>query len=199
MIVIGLTGSVGMGKSTTAELFRQEGVPVFDADAAVHALYRDEAVAPVEAAFPGVVRDGAVDRVKLAMRVVGDLRAMQRLEDIVHPLVKMKREAFLVAAHAAGHPVAVLDIPLLFETGGDSDVDVTLVVTAPESVQKARVLGRPDMTEERFAAILAHQMPDEIKRRRADYVIDTGAGLDAARAAVRALLARLRTTDTNRV
>jgi len=181
-----------MGKSTTAQIFRELGVPVHDADAAVHALYGAEGVAPVETAFPGVTQGGRIDRTLLGARVLGDEAAMKRLEAIVHPLVHAREKAFLEAAETAGAPIAVLDIPLLFETGGENRVDAVLVVSAPESVQRARVLARPGMTEEKFAAILARQVPDSEKRRRADHVIDTGHGLDRARAAVAALLDELR-------
>lgn len=188
---LGLTGSIGMGKSTTAALFRDEGVPVHDADAAVHAIYAQEGVAPVEAAFPGVAVEGRIDRARLGARVLGDDAAMKRLEAIVHPLVRAREAAFLDEAARAGARVAVLDIPLLYETGAQGRVDAVLVVSAPKSVQEERVLARPGMTREKFAAILARQMPDAEKRRRADHVIDTGRGIEAARAAVRALLARL--------
>jgi dephospho-CoA kinase len=188
MIVLGLTGSIGMGKSTTAAMFRAAGVPVHDSDAVVHALYRGAAVAPVEAAFPGVTRAGAIDRALLSQRVLGDGAAMARLEAIVHPLVAQAREAFLAEARRAGARIAVLDVPLLFETGGDALVDAVVVVTADASVQKARVLARPGMTEERFAAILARQTPDSEKRRRAHFLIDTGHGLEAARRQVEDVL-----------
>lgn len=191
MIVLGLTGSIGMGKSTTAQMFREAGVPVFDADEAVHALYQGEAVPAVEAVFPGVTRDGAIDRDRLRARVVGDPAALRRLEALVHPLVHARRDAFLQRARRRGAAVAVLDIPLLFETGGAAAVDRVVVVSADEAVQKARVLARPGMTEARFSAILARQLPDAVKRSRADHVIDTGAGIEAARAAVAALLAGL--------
>ncbi len=191
MIILGLTGSIGMGKSTTARLFREADVPVFDADAAVHALYAGEAVAAVEAMFPGVLRAGAVDRAVLRDRVVDDGAALRRLEAIVHPLVAARREAFLDDARRAGHPVVVLDIPLLFETGGDAGVDRIVVVSAPESVQKARVLARPGMTEAAFSAMLAKQVPDAEKRRRAHHLIDTGAGIEVARAQVEAVLRSL--------
>lgn len=188
MIVLGLTGSIGMGKSTTAAMFRAAGAPVHDSDAAVHALYRGPAVAPVEAAFPGVVRDGAIDRTLLSPRVLGDPAAMARLEAIVHPLVAADRETFLAAARKAGARVAVLDVPLLFETGGQALVHAVVVVTADAAVQKARVLARQGMTEERLAAILARQTPDSDKRRRAHFLIDTGRGLDAARHQVAGVL-----------
>ncbi len=191
MIVVGLTGSVGMGKSTTAAMFAREGAPVFDADAAVHALYRGAATAPVAAAFPGTVVDGAVDRVALGRQVMDDPEALARLEAVVHPLVRAERAAFLARARAAGAPVAVLDIPLLYETGGEAEVDAVVLASAPAAVQKARVMARPGMTAARFAAIMARQMPDAEKRRRARFVIETGDGLDAAAAEVRAVLAAL--------
>ena len=191
MIVIGLTGSVGMGKSTTAALFADEGVPVFDADAAVHRLYRGRAVAPVEAAFAGVTRDGAIDREALASRVVHDAAAMKELETIVHPLVREERQAFLDQARRDGARCVVLDIPLLFETGGGSDVDVVVLASAPADVQKARVLARPGMSEAKFEAILAKQMPDAEKRMRSRFIIETGHGLDDARRQVREVIAAL--------
>ncbi len=189
---LGLTGSIGMGKSTTAQIFREAGVPVHDADAAVHALYGAEGAAPVEAAFPGVVVDGRVDRALLGARVFGNDEAMKRLEAIVHPLVRAREKAFLDQAAEAGEPIAVLDIPLLYETGAQGRVDAVLVVTAPEEVQRARVMARPGMSDETFAAILARQMPDAEKRRRADFVLDTSQGLDPARAVVAELLHQLR-------
>ncbi|QFR33930.1 dephospho-CoA kinase [Ancylobacter sp. TS-1] len=189
---LGLTGSIGMGKSTTAGIFRDFGVPVHDADAAVHALYGAEGVAPVEAAFPGVTVGGRIDRTLLGARVLGDEAAMKRLEAIVHPLVRAREQDFLARAAASGEDIAVLDIPLLFENGTQGRVDAVVVVTAPETVQRARVLSRPGMTEAKFAAILSRQVPDSEKCRRADYVIDTGHGLDHARAEVAALLDRLR-------
>ncbi|WP_029351741.1 dephospho-CoA kinase [Bosea sp. 117] len=188
---LGLTGSIGMGKSTTAALFREFGVPVHDADAAVHAIYEAEGVAPVEAAFPGVAVEGRIDRARLGTQVFGDDAAMKRLEAIVHPLVRAREAAFLVGAARDGAPIAVLDIPLLFETGARERVDAVVVVSAPESVQRARVLARPGMTDEKFAAILTRQMPDSEKRRRADFIIDTGSGIEAARAQVGELLAAL--------
>ena len=191
MIVVGLTGSVGMGKSTTARLFAAEDIPVFDSDAAVHALYRERAVAPVAAAFPGVVRDGAIDREALGRAVIGEPEAMKRLESIVHPLVRDDREAFLAAQRGRGAAIAVLDIPLLFETSADRDVDVIVVVSAPEPVQKTRVMERPGMTEARFAAILAKQLPDAEKRQRAQFVIETGHGIEDAARQVREVIAAL--------
>jgi dephospho-CoA kinase len=186
--VLGLTGSIGMGKSTTARFFAEAGVPVHDADAVVHQLYEGEAVPAIEAAFPATTADGRVDRARLSERVVGDEAAMRRLEVIVHPLVRAAEERFLAAAEARGVPVAVLDIPLLFETGGDARVDAVVVVSAPADVQRARALERPGMTEQKFSAIAAKQMPDAEKRRRADFVVDSSRGFDSARAQVRAIL-----------
>jgi dephospho-CoA kinase len=191
LILLGLTGSVGMGKSTTAAMFSARGVPVFDSDAAVHRLYRGEAVAPVEAAFTGVIRGDAIDREALSRRVIGDPTAMKRLETIVHPLVRAERERFVVAAREAGARLVVLDVPLLYETGSDGEVDAVVLVSAPLAVQKARVLARPGMTAARFAAILARQMPDAAKRRRARFVIETGDGLEAAERQVEAVIAVL--------
>ena len=188
MFILGLTGSLGMGKSTTARFFAEEGVPVHDADAVVHRLYEGEAVAAIEAAFPGTTGAGKVDRNKLAARVLGDAAALQRLEAIVHPLVHDAERRLLAEAQARGEKVAVLDIPLLFETGGDRRVDAVVVVSAPPEVQRARVLARPGMTIEKLEAILAKQMPDAEKRRRADFVVDTSQGFDGARAQVRAIL-----------
>lgn len=181
MLVIGLTGSIGMGKSTTADMFRAAGAPVQDADAVVHALYRGAAIAPVEAAFPGVTTAAGVDRDKLGRRVLGDAAALKRLEAIVHPLVRAERGRFVAKARAAGARCAVLDIPLLFETGGEAAVDLVVVVSAAPVIQRARVLARPGMTGDKLAQILARQMPDGDKRKRAHVVIDTGSGLDAAR------------------
>lgn len=189
MIVLGLTGSIGMGKSTTAGMFRDEGVPVHDSDEAVHRLYAGKAAALVEEAFPGTTADGTVDRERLAARVVGDPAALRRLEAIVHPLVREDAAEFIARCRSAGAPIVVLDIPLLFETGGRGRVDRVVVVTAPAGIQRQRVLARPGMTVEKFEAILARQVPDADKRRMADYVIDTGEGLEAARRAVRAIVA----------
>jgi dephospho-CoA kinase len=189
MFILGLTGSVGMGKSVTARFFAEEGVPVHDADAVVHRLYEGEAVTAIEAAFPGTTADGKVDRAKLGARVLGDTAALKRLEAIVHPLVHEAERRLLADAKTRGEKVAVLDIPLLFETGGDERVDAVVVVSAPAQVQRARVLERPGMTVEKLEAILAKQMPDAEKRRRADFVVDTSKGFDAARAEVRAILA----------
>lgn len=177
-----------MGKSTTAALFRAAGAPVHDSDAAVHALYRGAAVAPVEAAFPGVTRDGAIDRALLSPRVLGDDAAMKRLEAIVHPLVAGERDAFLARARASAARVCVLDIPLLLETGGERLARAVAVVTAPFSVQRQRVLAREGMTAERFEAILARQTPDAEKRRRAHFLIDSSRGVEAARAQVEGIL-----------
>lgn len=190
MIVLGLTGSIGMGKSTTTAMFAEEGALVWNADDAVHRLYArgGAAVEAVEAAFPGVTVDGAVDRARLADALGRDDQAFRRLEAIVHPLVLQGRLDDLGAARARGVKLAVLDIPLLFETGGEMAVDAVVVVTAPPEVQAARVLARPGMTRERFEAILERQTPDAEKRRRADFVVDTGQGLDAARARVREIV-----------
>ncbi|WP_193174328.1 dephospho-CoA kinase [Oricola nitratireducens] len=185
MIIVGLTGSIGMGKSTTAKMFAEEGVPVHDADAAVHLLYSGKAAPLIEEAFPGTVKDGVVDRAELGKRVVGNAEAMARLEKIVHPLVREAEIAFLDKARAENRPVVVLDIPLLFETGGDRRVDCTVVVTAPADIQRERVMARPGMTTERFVGLLAKQMPDAEKRRRADFLVDTSLGMEAARAKVR--------------
>jgi dephospho-CoA kinase len=188
MVVIGLTGSIGMGKSTTARFFAEAGVPVHDADLTVHRLYAGEAAPLIEAAFPGVADRDGVNRTKLAARVLGDPEAMRRLEGIVHPLVWREELKFLDAAEQAGAPVAVLDIPLLFETGGDRRVDAVVVVTAPAATQRSRAFERPGMTEEKFQALLTKQMPDAEKRRRADFVVDTSRGFDSARAQVHAIL-----------
>ena len=188
--VLGLTGSIGMGKSATADLFRRLGVPVHDADATVHRLYRGRAAAPIEKEFPGTVSDGIVDRTKLGAAVFNDPERMKRLEAIVHPLVREEEDNFLKRL-ADLAPVAILDIPLLFETGGERRCDATLVVTAPTSVQRARVMGRPGMTEQKFSAILAKQMPDAEKRARAHFLVDTGRGFASAEAQVRSILACL--------
>lgn len=190
MILLGLTGSIGMGKSTTSRMFADEGALVWDADAAVHRLYArgGAAVEPLGEAFPGVVVDGAVDRTRLAERLGRDEDAFKRLEAIVHPLAAQDRADDLAAARARGVRLAVLDIPLLFETGGDAFVDAVVVVTADPEVQAARVLARPGMTRDRFEAILARQTPDAEKRRRADFLVDTGRGLDAARDQVREIV-----------
>ncbi|WP_027054851.1 dephospho-CoA kinase [Mesorhizobium erdmanii] len=191
MIVLGLTGSIGMGKSTTARMFADAGVPVHDSDETVHRLYSGAAAPLVEAAFPGTTVGGVVDRAKLGARVLGDAAALKALEVIVHPLVRADADAFLARHRTAGESIVVLDIPLLFETGGRGRVDKVVVVTAPAEVQRQRVLARPGMSEEKLAAILAKQVPDAEKRRLADFVIDTGQGLDAARAQVDAIIAEL--------
>ncbi|PZQ14224.1 MAG: dephospho-CoA kinase [Ancylobacter novellus] len=190
MIVLGLTGSIGMGKSTTARLFSEEGVPVHDADAAVHRLYEGEAAPLVEAAFPGTTRDGVVDRKELGKRVLGDAAALARLEAIVHPLVRGAERRFLDEARAAGARLVVLDVPLLFETGRERDVDAVVVVSAGAEEQRRRVMERPGMTEETFGRILARQLPDAEKRARADVVIDTSRGIEAAREQARTVIAR---------
>lgn len=197
MIVLGLTGSIGMGKSTTRAMFADEGALVWNADEAVHRLYAagGAAVAPIAEAFPGVVVDGAVDRDRLAGALGRDEAAFRRLEGIVHPLVARGRLDDLAAAEARGIKLAVLDIPLLFETGGDAAVDAVVVVTAPPEVQATRVLARPGMTRERFDAILARQLPDAEKRRRADFLVDTGEGLGAARARVREIVGTVLSPD----
>lgn len=194
MMLLGLTGSIGMGKSTVARMFAEEGAAFFDADAAVHELYAPggAAIAPIEQAFPGVTHAGGIDREKLAARVVGDPTAMKQLEAIVHPLVRERQATFIQAQREAGAAFVVLDIPLLFEGGGERYVDRTIVVSAPAGVQRARVLARPGMTQEKFEAILARQMPDAEKRRRADFIIDTGVTLEETHAQVRATLDALR-------
>jgi len=198
MIVLGLTGSIGMGKTTTAALFREAGAPVYDADAAVHALYAagGAAVAPVEAAFPGVVIDRAIDRRLLSAAITADPSGLKRLEAIVHPLVAAERAAFLEAAKASD--VVVLDIPLLFETHAETLVQAVVVVSAPYEVQRARVLSRPDMSEDKFQALLARQTPDAEKRCRADFLIDTNAGLDAAARRVGEILATVQSEGWRR-
>ncbi len=197
MIIIGLTGSIGMGKSTVAKMFAEEGAPAFDSDAAVHALYArgGAAVAPVAAAFPGVERDGAIDRAALSPLVVDNPEAMKRLEAIVHPLVRQAQADFLQRNRDAGAKAVVLDIPLLFETGVAGAFDKIVVVSAPPEVQRTRVLARPGMTPEKFESLLARQVPDAEKRARADFVIDTGGDFDATRAQVRAVLDALREAD----
>lgn len=191
MIVLGLTGSIGTGKSTTAEMFRSLGVPVHDADATVHALYRNEAVGPVGVAFPGVIEDGAVDRKALAAHLAARPEDFKRLEAIIHPLVRQKENAFLEAQRAAGAPLVVLDIPLLFETGGERRVDKVVVVTCDSETQRQRVLARPGMTEEKFAMLLARQIPDAEKRARADLVVNTDNGLEDAREQVEQIVSSL--------
>jgi dephospho-CoA kinase len=191
MRIIGLTGSIGMGKSTTVKLFAEQGVPVYDADAAVHQLYEREAVAPLEAAFPGSTENGRVVRERLAAQVLGKPEALKRLESIVHPLLGAQRNAFLAEAERSGAKVAVLDVPLLFETGGDKRVDAIVVVSAPEHMQRERVLARENMTLEKLDAILARQMPDADKRARADFVVDTSNGIEPVRARVKEIIAEV--------
>jgi dephospho-CoA kinase len=188
MIVLGLTGSIGMGKSTTAKLFAEAGVPVYDADAAVHLLYEGEAAPAIEAAFPGTTENGRVDRDRLSARVVHDPAAMKKLEEIVHPMLGASRQKFLRDAERSGAPVAVIDVPLLFETGGEKRVDAVVVVTTTAELQRKRILARPNMTEEKLQAILARQMPDAEKRKRAHFVVDTSHGLDPVRARIRDIL-----------
>ena len=188
MIILGLTGSIGMGKSTTAKLFAEAGVPVYDADATVHMLYEGEAVPAIEAAFPGTTVDGKVDRSKLSARVVHDPAAIKRLEQIVHPMLGASRQKFMDDAERSGAPVAVVDVPLLFETGGEKRVDAVVVVTTTPELQHQRILARDNMTSEKLDAILARQLPDAEKRRRADFVVDTSDGLDAVRLRIRDIL-----------
>lgn len=192
MIVIGLTGSIGMGKTTTAALFAEEGVPVNDADQVVHDLYRSEAVAPIAELFPDAVIDGVVDRRSLSENLAKNPAKFGELEAIVHPLVRQREKEFLRQQRDLGQPVALLDIPLLFETGAESRVDKIVVVSCAPDVQRKRVLDRPGMSEEKFNLILSRQMPDAEKRSRADYVIDTGHGIDKAREQVKTILEELR-------
>ncbi|MFN7126871.1 MAG: dephospho-CoA kinase [Allorhizobium sp.] len=192
MIVIGLTGSIGMGKTTTAGLFADEGVPVNDSDQVVHDLYRSDAVAPIAELFPDVVVDGVVDRVKLSENLAKNPAKFRDLEAIVHPLVRAREAAFLQKQRELGRSIVVLDIPLLFETGADARVDKVVVVTCEPDVQRQRVLSRPGMTEEKFALILSRQTPDAEKRARADYVVDTGHGIDMAREQVKTIVRQLR-------
>lgn len=191
MFILGLTGSIGMGKSTTAAMFRAEGIPVHDADAVVHELYQGEAVPAIEAAFPGTTRDGIVDRRLLSAQLLNDPAALTRLEAIVHPLVAARRTAFLVKAQKEGARLVVLDVPLLFETGLDRKVDAVALVIAPEAVQKERLMQRPGMTPEWLAVILAKQIPDAEKRLRAHFIIDTGRGFAAAERQVRGIVRAL--------
>jgi len=188
MIILGLTGSIGMGKSTTAKLFAEAGVPVYDADAAVHRLYEGEAVPAIEAAFPGTTVDGKVDRARLSALVVHDPAAMKQLERIVHPMLGASRKKFLDQAERSGAPVAVVDVPLLYETGGHNRVDAVVVVTTSPEVQRERILARDNMTGEKLDAILARQLPDSEKRKRADFVVDTSHGLEPVRTRIRDIL-----------
>ena len=189
--VLGLTGSIGMGKSTTAQIFEKRGVPLHDADAAVHRLHRGRAAAPIESAFPGTVIDGAVDRAKLGAAVLGKPDALRRLEAIIHPLVREEEEAFLARCRREGAELAIIDVPLLLETGGEARCDAVLVVTAPAEVQRQRVLARPGMTADKLDAILSRQMPDAEKRRRAHFLVDTSRGLMAAERQVGSILMAL--------
>jgi dephospho-CoA kinase len=188
MVILGLTGSIGMGKSTTAKLFAEAGVPVYDADATVHMLYEGEAAPAIEAAFPGTTVDGKVDRDRLSARVVHDPAAMRRLEEIVHPMLGASRQKFLADAEQSGARVAVVDVPLLFETGGEKRVDAVVVVTTTPQIQRQRIRSRPNMTDEKLEAILARQMPDAEKRGRANFVVDTSHGLDPVRARIQDIL-----------
>ncbi|KAB1088803.1 dephospho-CoA kinase [Neorhizobium galegae] len=197
MIVIGLTGSIGMGKSTTAKMFAEEGVPVNDADAVVHDLYRTDAVAPVGDAFPGTVKDGVIDRQELSRQLSASPEKFPVLEAIVHPLVRRREADFLNRHRQARTDLVLLDIPLLFEVKGEDRVDVIVVVTCDPQIQRDRVLARPAMTEEKLAMILSRQMPDAEKRKRADFLVDTGFGLDAARERVREIIASLKAGKTS--
>lgn len=192
MIVLGLTGSIGTGKSTTAAMFRDLGVPVHDADAAVHDLYRSEAVAPVAERFPEALKDGAIDRKVLSAILAEAPERFRELEAIIHPLVRARENAFLDAERRNGASLVLLDIPLLFETGGEARVDKVVVVTCDAQTQRSRVLARPGMTEEKFKLILSRQTPDAEKRRRADFLIDTGGGLEAARKQVEEIVESLK-------
>ncbi|HEX7921306.1 MAG TPA: dephospho-CoA kinase [Bradyrhizobium sp.] len=191
MLILGLTGSIGMGKSTTAKLFMEAGVPVYDADAAVHQLYEGEAVPAIEAAFPGTTANGKVDRAKLSARVVHDPAAMRQLEQIVHPMLGASRQKFFADAEAARAPIVVVDVPLLYETGGEKRVDAVVVVTTSPELQRERVLARGTMDAAKLDAIIAKQMPDAEKRKRADFIVDTSHGLDPVRARIRDILAEV--------
>jgi dephospho-CoA kinase len=188
MIILGLTGSIGMGKSTTAKLFAEAGVPVYDADAAVHKLYEGEAAPAIEAAFPGTTVNGKVDRARLSAKVVHDPAAMKQLELIVHPMLGASRQKFFENAERSGAPVVVVDVPLLYETGGEKRVDAVVVVTTTPEIQRERILARGTMTNEALDSILARQLPDAEKRKRADFVVDTSHGLDPVRARLRDIL-----------
>ena len=191
MLLLGLTGSIGTGKSTTAKMFAAQGIPVNDADQVVHELYAGEAVPLIEAAFPGTTADGKVDRTLLARQLIDNPEGFKRLEAIVHPLVRQKEVAFLEQERAKGTPAVLLDIPLLYETGGEKRLDKVIVVTCSPETQAERVLARPGMTEEKFKSILARQVPDAEKRQRADFIVDTEHGMDAARVQVRDILTKL--------
>jgi dephospho-CoA kinase len=198
LFVLGLTGSIGMGKSTTAQLFAEIGVPVYDADAMVHRLYEGEAVAAIEQAFPGTTSQGKVNRQTLSTRVVNDAGAMKQLEAIVHPMLRAHEAAFLTKAEQDGAQVVVLDIPLLFETGREGRVDAVLVVTTTPEIQRERILSRPNMTPDKLQAVLARQLPDADKRKRADFVVDTSHGLDDVRQQIRQILPKLATLPRRR-
>lgn len=189
MRVLGLTGSIGMGKSTTAKLFAEAGVPVYDADATVHKIYDGEAAPAIEAAFPGTTVDGKVDREKLSAKVVHNPTAMKQLEQIVHPMLRAYHQAFLDEAERSGAPVAVVDVPLLFETGGEKRVDAVVVVSTSPEAQRERILARDNMTNEKLDAILARQLPDAEKRKRADFIVDTSHGLEPVRVRIKEILA----------
>jgi len=188
MIILGLTGSIGMGKSTTAKLFAEAGVPVYDADATVHLIYEGEAAPAIEAAFPGTTSGGKVDRAKLSAQVVHDADAIRRLEQIVHPMLRAYHQKFLDEAEQSGAAVAVVDVPLLYETGGEKRVDAVVVVTTSPEAQRERILARDNMTSEKLDAILARQLPDAEKRKRADFIVDTSHGLDPVRERIRDIL-----------
>ena len=191
MLLLGLTGSIGTGKSTTAKMFAAQGIPVNDADQVVHALYSGEAAPLIEAAFPGTTANGTDDRSLLAKKLIDNPEGYKRLEAIVHPLVRAKETEFVLAQREAGAPAVLLDIPLLFETGAEGRVDKVVVVTCSPETQAERVLARPGMTEEKFKSILARQVPDAEKRKRADFIVDTESGMEAARAQVRTILTEL--------
>jgi dephospho-CoA kinase len=199
MRILGLTGSIGMGKSTTAKLFAEAGVPVYDADATVHKVYEGEAVSAIEAAFPGTTVDGKVDRARLSAKVVHDPVAMKRLEEVVHPMLRAHHQKFLDDAEASGAPVAVVDVPLLFETGGEKRVDAVVVVTTSPEIQRERILARDNMTAEKLEAILERQLPDAEKRKRADFVVDTSHGLDPVRERIRDILGQVAKMPRRRV
>jgi dephospho-CoA kinase len=198
MFILGLTGSLGMGKSTTAKMFAEEGVPVHDADAAVHKLYEGEAAPLIEAAFPGTTNAGQVDRAKLGQCVLGNAAAIKTLEAIVHPLVRQAEERFLAQAERQGTAVAVLDIPLLYETGAEQRCDAVVVVSAPPDAQRVRAFERSGMTEAKFQALLKKQLPNAEKRARADFIVDSGHGLEPARAQVREILRKVATMPKRR-
>ncbi len=198
MLILGLTGSIGMGKSTTAKLFIEAGVPVYDADATVHKIYDDEAAPAVEAAFPGTTANGKVDRAKLSTFVVHDAKAMKRLEQIVHPMLRAYHAKFLADAEASGAAVAVVDVPLLYETGGEKRVDAVVVVSTDAATQRQRILARDNMTADKLDAILARQLPDAEKRKRADFVVDTSHGLEPVRAAIKDILVKAATMPIRR-